>query len=46
MTHAALGPEARERAGITDLLLRLSVGIEAAEDLCADLEQDLEGVAC
>ena len=37
MTHASMAPEARARAGITDSLLRLSVGIEAADDLCGDL---------
>jgi cystathionine gamma-synthase len=37
MTHAAMAPEARAAAGITDGLLRLSVGIEALEDLRADL---------
>jgi cystathionine gamma-synthase len=37
MTHAAMAPEARAAAGITDGLLRLSVGIEALEDLQADL---------
>jgi cystathionine gamma-synthase len=37
MTHAAMTPEARAAAGITDGLLRLSVGIEALEDLQADL---------
>ena len=37
MTHAAMDPAARERAGITDSLLRLSVGIETADDLLADL---------
>ncbi|QOC22656.1 cystathionine gamma-synthase [Wenzhouxiangella sp. AB-CW3] len=41
MTHAAMSLEARQRAGITDGLLRLSVGLEAAEDLCADLHQAL-----
>ena len=46
MTHASMSPEAREIAGISDSLLRLSVGIEAAEDLCADLRQALEGVDC
>jgi cystathionine gamma-synthase len=46
MTHASMGPEARERAGISDSLLRLSVGIEAAEDLCADLRHSLDGVEC
>jgi cystathionine gamma-synthase len=37
MTHAAMAPEARAAAGIGDGLLRLSVGIEALEDLQADL---------
>ena len=38
MTHASMTPEARERAGITDGVIRLSVGIEAAEDLVDDLD--------
>jgi cystathionine gamma-synthase len=42
MTHAAMDPEARRRAGISDSLLRLSVGIEAARDLVADLNAGLE----
>jgi len=42
MTHAAMTPEARRVAGIGDGLLRLSVGIEAADDLLADLDQALE----
>lgn len=42
MTHAAMTPEARAQAGIADGLLRLSVGIEAAEDLLADLRGGLE----
>ena len=42
MTHAAMEPEARRRAGLTDGLLRLSVGIEAFEDLRADLAAGLE----
>ncbi|MGH7590550.1 MAG: trans-sulfuration enzyme family protein, partial [Gemmatimonadales bacterium] len=37
MTHASMDVEARRRAGIGDDLLRLSVGIEAVEDLTADL---------
>ena len=41
MTHAAMTPEARARAGISDGLLRLSVGIEASADLLADLEAAL-----
>ena len=39
MTHAGLARQEREKIGITDNLLRLSVGIEDAEDLRADLEQ-------
>ena len=42
MTHASMTPEARERAGIGPNLLRLSVGIEAAEDLIADLRAGLD----
>ena len=38
-THADLTPEECEEKGITDCLLRLSTGIEATEDLIADLEQ-------
>ncbi len=41
MTHAAMEEEARLRAGIGDSLLRLSVGIEAAADLTADLRAAL-----
>lgn len=41
MTHAAMDPEARARAGIGAGLLRVSVGIEAAEDLVADLAAGL-----
>ena len=39
MTHASVPPEERARIGITDGLVRISVGIEDAEDLIADLEQ-------
>src|SRR5690606_37486535 len=42
MTHAAMSPQARAQAGITDGLLRLSVGIEALDDLQADLAAALE----
>lgn len=45
MTHAAMEPDARARAGITDSLLRLSVGIEAGEDLVADLRAGLDRAA-
>lgn len=41
MTHAALPLETRESLGITDNLLRLSVGIESVQDLIDDLEQAL-----
>ncbi|MDP4006726.1 cystathionine gamma-synthase [Methylobacterium sp. NEAU K] len=45
MTHAAMDPEARTIAGITDGLLRLSIGLEAEDDLLADLARALEAVA-
>ena len=41
MTHASMPAEVRERAGITDGLVRLSVGIEDVEDINADLDQAL-----
>ncbi len=41
MTHASVPPEVRAELGISDNLLRLSVGIEAPEDLLADLDQAL-----
>ena len=41
MTHAAMDPAARARAGLTDGLIRLSIGIEALEDLRADLARAL-----
>jgi cystathionine gamma-synthase len=44
MTHAAMTPAARLNAGITDGVIRLSVGIEEPEDLVADLEQSLRGL--
>lgn len=44
MTHGSIPKEERERRGVTDTLLRLSVGIEDAEDLVADLDQALAGV--
>jgi cystathionine beta-lyase/cystathionine gamma-synthase len=43
-THAALSEEDRERLGITQGLVRLSVGIEDKDDLIADLEQALGAV--
>ena len=41
MSHASMPEEARLKIGITDSLIRLSVGIEDVEDLLADLEQAL-----
>jgi cystathionine beta-lyase/cystathionine gamma-synthase len=41
MTHAALGEEGRARIGLTDGMVRVSAGIEDAEDLLEDLEQAL-----
>lgn len=42
MSHASMRPEQRIKAGITGNVIRLSVGIEAEEDLIADLEQALK----
>ena len=39
MTHAAISPEIRREVGILDELIRLSVGIESADDLIQDIEQ-------
>jgi cystathionine beta-lyase/cystathionine gamma-synthase len=44
MTHAALGEEGRRTIGLTDGMVRLSVGIEDADDLIADLDQALSAV--
>jgi cystathionine gamma-synthase len=44
MTHAAMTPEARETAGITDGLVRLSIGLEHVDDLLNDLERALAAV--
>ena len=41
MTHASIPKEEREKAGVTDSLLRLSVGVEDIDDLIADLKQAL-----
>jgi len=41
MTHAAMTPQARKDAGVSDGLVRLSVGLEGVEDLWTDLEQAL-----
>lgn len=44
MTHASVPPEVRQQIGITDGLVRLSVGIEDVEDLVADLDRALAKV--
>ena len=43
MTHASIPKQEREKTGVVDSLIRLSVGIEDADDLIADLKQALEG---
>lgn len=42
MTHASIPKEEREKSGVTDSLIRLSVGIEDVEDLINDLQQSLD----
>jgi cystathionine beta-lyase/cystathionine gamma-synthase len=44
MTHASIPPDVRKQIGITDGLVRISVGIEDAEDLIADLDGALAKV--
>jgi len=41
MTHASIPAEERKRAGVGDGLIRLSIGVEDAADLIADLDQAL-----
>jgi cystathionine beta-lyase len=41
MTHASIPKQERKRAGLDDGLIRLSVGIEHAQDLLADLQRAL-----
>ncbi|MGE4459786.1 MAG: PLP-dependent transferase, partial [Stenotrophomonas sp.] len=42
MTHASIPPVRRQQLGISDALVRLSVGVEDVEDLRADLENALD----
>ena len=42
MTHASIPKEVREKTGVVDSLIRLSVGIEDIDDLIADLKQALD----
>ena len=44
MTHASIPKEEREKTGVTDSLIRLSVGIESEKDLIKDLENALREV--
>ena len=44
MTHASVLPETRARLGITDGLVRISVGVEDVEDIIADLDQALDKI--
>lgn len=44
MTHASVAPEVRERLGITEGLVRISVGIEDTDDIIADLDQALSQI--
>jgi cystathionine beta-lyase/cystathionine gamma-synthase len=44
MTHASVPPEERQRIGVTDGLVRISVGIEDLEDIIDDLKQALAKV--
>ena len=39
MTHASIPKEEREKSGVVDSLIRLSVGIEDADDLISDLDK-------
>ena len=45
MTHRGMAEEARRKAGISDSLLRISVGIESESDLLADLKQGLSAIS-
>lgn len=44
MTHASIPPEERQKIGLTDSLIRLSVGVEDVDDLIGDLDQALASV--
>jgi cystathionine gamma-lyase len=44
MTHASVPPDKRARLGITDGLLRFSVGVEDINDLVADVEHAFAGL--
>jgi cystathionine gamma-lyase/cystathionine beta-lyase/cystathionine gamma-lyase/homocysteine desulfhydrase len=44
MTHGAVGAKVRKEIGITDGMVRISVGIENVEDIVADLDQALAAI--
>ena len=44
MTHLSVPPERRAQLGISDNLVRISIGIEDADDLIADFDQALQAV--
>jgi cystathionine beta-lyase/cystathionine gamma-synthase len=44
MTHAGVGEEVRRKIGITDGMVRISVGIEDVDDILADLDQALAAI--
>jgi cystathionine beta-lyase/cystathionine gamma-synthase len=46
MTHASVPPETRAKLGLTDSLVRISVGVEDVDDLKADLDQALAAIRC
>jgi cystathionine gamma-lyase/cystathionine beta-lyase len=43
MSHASMSVEARKQAGITDDIIRLSIGLEDSDDLIEDLSKGLDG---
>ena len=43
-THSGVDKDTRNRLGVTDALIRISIGIEHPDDLIADLEQSLGAV--
>ena len=45
MTHASIPKEERLKSGLVDSLIRLSIGVEDAEDLIADLDQALRKIS-
>jgi len=44
MTHAAVGPDGRKKIGITDGMVRISVGVEDVDDIISDLDQALDAI--